>query len=191
MIIWINGPFGIGKTHTAFELHRRIPGSQVFDPEKIGYFARKIIPKNLAKADFQDYPFWRSANREMLDYLDRDGSVIIVPMTLVSAEYYDQIIAPLKAGHDVRHFTLMASKQTVEDRLKKRFDGKAWNFYQVDRCLAGLADKRFEEYVDTEAHGLYEVVELIAKRCRISLVPDKRPGFQKSLDRLQTTLRHL
>ncbi|WP_317106532.1 hypothetical protein [Chroococcidiopsis sp. SAG 2025] len=39
MIIWLNGAFGIGKTQTTFELHSRIPGSFVFDPEQIGFFS--------------------------------------------------------------------------------------------------------------------------------------------------------
>ncbi|NII70905.1 AAA family ATPase [Microbacterium ulmi] len=33
MLIWINGAFGAGKTHTAFELQRRLVGAHVADPE--------------------------------------------------------------------------------------------------------------------------------------------------------------
>lgn len=29
VLVWINGPFGGGKTQTAFELHRRLSGSMV------------------------------------------------------------------------------------------------------------------------------------------------------------------
>jgi hypothetical protein len=29
MLLWINGPSGVGKTATAFELNRRLPGSVV------------------------------------------------------------------------------------------------------------------------------------------------------------------
>jgi tRNA A37 N6-isopentenylltransferase MiaA len=32
MLVWLNGPFGGGKTQTAYELHRRLPGSVVCDP---------------------------------------------------------------------------------------------------------------------------------------------------------------
>ncbi|MBW4478948.1 MAG: AAA family ATPase [Tolypothrix brevis GSE-NOS-MK-07-07A] len=55
MIIWLNGAFGVGKTQTAFELHSRIPGSFVFDPEQIGFSLRKITPSEMRK-DFQDHP---------------------------------------------------------------------------------------------------------------------------------------
>ncbi len=44
MIIWINGAFGSGKTQTAYELHRRLDGSYVYDPENAGYFIRKNLP---------------------------------------------------------------------------------------------------------------------------------------------------
>jgi tRNA A37 N6-isopentenylltransferase MiaA len=33
MLLWLNGPFGGGKTQTAHELQRRLPGSIVCDPE--------------------------------------------------------------------------------------------------------------------------------------------------------------
>ena len=34
MIIWLNGAFGAGKTQTAYELKRRIPGSVIYDKER-------------------------------------------------------------------------------------------------------------------------------------------------------------
>jgi hypothetical protein len=37
MIIWINGPFGVGKSQTAYELNYRIPNSIVVDPEEVGF----------------------------------------------------------------------------------------------------------------------------------------------------------
>ncbi|MGS2645429.1 hypothetical protein [Streptosporangium sp. LJ11] len=37
MLLWINGPFGGGKTQTAHELRRRLPGSVVCDPEHVGF----------------------------------------------------------------------------------------------------------------------------------------------------------
>ena len=37
MLIWVNGPFGGGKTQTAHELQRRLPGSALCDPELVGF----------------------------------------------------------------------------------------------------------------------------------------------------------
>lgn len=36
VIVWLNGPFGGGKTQTAYALHRRVSGSVVCDPEHVG-----------------------------------------------------------------------------------------------------------------------------------------------------------
>lgn len=44
MIIWLNGAFGAGKTQTAYELRRRLPGSYVYDPENAGFFIRDNLP---------------------------------------------------------------------------------------------------------------------------------------------------
>ena len=83
MMIWLNGAFGAGKTQAAYELHRRLKGSYVYDPESVGYFIRDNIPPGLREEDFQDHPMWRSFNFEMLDHIaSRYEGDIIVPMTI-------------------------------------------------------------------------------------------------------------
>ena len=38
MLLWINGPFGGGKTQTAHEIQRRLPTHSVIcDPEEVGF----------------------------------------------------------------------------------------------------------------------------------------------------------
>lgn len=71
MIIWINGAFGSGKTQTAFELSRRLKPSYVYDPEKMGFALRSMIPPEIAEDDFQSYPLWRAFNYSLLDLPDR------------------------------------------------------------------------------------------------------------------------
>lgn len=44
MLLWINGPYGGGKTQTAYELHRRLPGSVVCDPEHVGFGLHRMTP---------------------------------------------------------------------------------------------------------------------------------------------------
>ena len=53
MLLWINGPFGGGKTQTAHEIRRRLPGSVVCDPEHPGFGLRRMLPPDL-RGDFQD-----------------------------------------------------------------------------------------------------------------------------------------
>jgi hypothetical protein len=72
MPIWLHGPFGGGKTQTAYELHGRLPGSVVCDPGHVGFGMRRMTPPSL-RADFQDYRAWRQAVFEILDLAARCG----------------------------------------------------------------------------------------------------------------------
>lgn len=194
MIIWINGAFGAGKTQTAYELHRRIPHSFVYDPENVGYFIRKNIPSDMMKSDFQDYPMWREMNvimlREMAEQYD---GIIIVPMTIVSPQYFQEIIGNLrKAGVMVHHFSLMASKEVILRRLRSRGEGtKSWAAKQIDRCIQGLNHEIFEEHMDTNMMTIDDVVTRIAARLEIDLLPDSRGFIRKRWDKALTKLRHI
>jgi hypothetical protein len=87
MLVWINGPFGVGKTVTAFELHRRLTGSAVCDPAHVGFGMHRMLPASL-RSNFQDIPAWRHSVRELLGraLAEYDGTVI-VSMTLVDPGY--------------------------------------------------------------------------------------------------------
>jgi len=82
-LIWLNGPFGGGKTQTAYELLRRLPNSVVCDPEHAGFGLRRMLPQTL-RGDFQDLTAWREGVVEVLDLVLRkhDGPVI-APMTVI------------------------------------------------------------------------------------------------------------
>ncbi|MET0235341.1 MAG: AAA family ATPase, partial [Kibdelosporangium sp.] len=122
MLIWINGAFGVGKTHTAHELHRRLPGSHVADPELIGFAMHKMLPAP-ARDDFQDLPGWRVAVVATLRAAERvTTGPVIVPMTLVRDDYFDEIIGALRADIDVRHYALIASPATIRRRLSSRLE---------------------------------------------------------------------
>lgn len=110
--MWINGPFGGGKTQTAYELMRRLPGSVVCDPERPGFGLHRMIPPAL-RGDFQDLAAWRQGVFEVLDLVLRkhDGTVI-APMTVVEPRYFRETVGRLRDhGHDVRHFALLASRE--------------------------------------------------------------------------------
>lgn len=148
-MIWINGAFGAGKTHTAHELHRRLPGSHVADPELIGFAMHKMLPA-AARDDFQDLPGWRAAVVATLRAAEQaaDGPVI-VPMTIVRTDYFDEIVGALRTEMDLRHVTLVASPATLQARLGTRLEALGsrvfggdgtWAMRQIDRCVTALAD---------------------------------------------------
>ncbi|GGN97436.1 hypothetical protein [Microbispora bryophytorum] len=66
MLLWINGPFGGGKTQAAHEIQRRLPGSVICDPEHVGFGLHRMMPP-LLRGDFQDLPAWRQGVYEVLD----------------------------------------------------------------------------------------------------------------------------
>lgn len=169
MIVWINGAFGSGKTQTAFELHRRISNSYVYDPENAGFFIRENIPSGLEKDDFQDFVMWREFNFSMLKYINENyEGLVIVPMTVVSADYFKEVIEKLRVDNiEVKHFTLWASKETLLKRLKSRGEGEdSWAEKQIDRCMEGLSKDIFKEHIHTDNLSIEEVAKEIIENLR-------------------------
>ncbi len=194
MIIWLNGAFGAGKTTTAFELERRLPGSFVYDPENIGYFIRKNTPSAVHKKDFQDHPQWRQFNYEMLHMVNREyAGVIIAPMTLAKREYYDEIIGKLRdEGADVRHIILYADEQTIHKRLDNRLErSQAWAKSKARACIEAFDTVIPGEKIITDHMPVSAVAERVAQLCGLELLPDNRGGFKKGFDRMATLIRHI
>lgn len=195
MIIWINGAFGAGKTQTAYELHRRIPRSFVYDPENIGYFFYNNIPPEMKNGDFQDYERWRKYNLDMLRWIceSYDGTVI-VPMTLTSPEYYAELVGGLEAlGIDVRHYILLPDRKTIEKRLRGRLETKNdWAFRQIERCAgtfeSGIIPGR---RLKNDRMTVAQTAEAIARDCGISIEDDRRSAPARWLSRKAVQLRHI
>ncbi|MBZ9623833.1 AAA family ATPase [Clostridium sp. FP2] len=194
MIIWINGAFGVGKTQSAYELHRRIPNSFIYDPENIGLFIRKNIPKELNSGDFQNYSMWREFNFSMLKYIaNKYKGIIIVPMTISNPQYFKEIIVQLRNdGFLINHFVLCASKETVLKRLRGRGEGgNSWAAQQIDSCIKGFSNEIFKQHIDTEDLSIQGVVEKIALLSNINLLPDNRRKIRKCYDRIITQFKNV
>lgn len=194
MILWINGAFGSGKTQAAYELHRRIPNSFIYDPENIGFFIRENIPKELKNEDFQDYAMWREFNFTMLKYIaNKYKGIIIVPMSISNPQYFNEIIVQLmNEGFMINHYVLYASKETLLKRLKGRGEGKnSWAALQIDSCMQGFSNEIFKQHIDTEDLSKQGVVEKIALLSNITLLPDNRSKVRKVYDGIITQLRNV
>lgn len=194
MILWVNGAFGSGKTTSAYELHCRLPQSYVYDPENIGFFLFKNMPRQLRMKDFQDHPQWRLFNYEMLkDMAGRFDGVIIAPMTVTNPQYFDEVIGRLRReGIEVQHYILYAERPTLEKRLNKRLKrGETWAKAQIDRCLHAFDHHITEEKIMTDHLRIDGVVQEIAARSGLVLLPDNRSALKKWKDRMFTLLRHI
>ncbi len=194
MIIWINGAFGSGKTTYAFELHRRLPGSYVFDPEKTGYFIRKSIPRELREPDFQDHEEWRAFTFALLQKIYREFSgTVIVPMTVINPQYCREIIGRLTdTGASLRHYIVYAEKETIRKRLNKRCAlGEAWARSRIDRCIYAFDHEINGERIVTDNRSISSVAEEIAAKSGLNLAEDKRSRLKKYIDRTITSIRHI
>ncbi|MCL2585000.1 MAG: AAA family ATPase [Streptosporangiales bacterium] len=197
MLVWVNGPFGGGKSAAAFELQRRAAGSVVCDPEHLGFGLHRMLPPPM-RGDFQDLPAWRSGVREILDMVARrhEGPVI-VPMTLIDSAYFTQIIGRLRDdGHDVHHFSLLAERDTVLRRLNRRGFGfglklEQWAADRLDECLDRLCAPEFADHIHTDGLTVSQVADTIARGAGLSITPDTDGPVRASLRRYVTSARQI
>ena len=166
MIIWLNGPFGVGKTSLANLLHQEIPDSILYDPEHLGDFFQEILPKAVCPEDFQDYPIWRQTTVQIIrDLATKTGKVIIVPMTVFKKEYYQEIIEQGLTEHIyVQYYILVAEKETILDRLGKRTqENNNWALKHLDNCLQAFEDQIPGQKIDTDGLTVDEIAEIVLK----------------------------
>jgi adenylylsulfate kinase-like enzyme len=154
MIVWLNGPFGVGKTTVARELLDLVPDARLSDPERIGYVMRRTLWRG---EDYQDVALWRRLTRAQVERAGR-RSVAIVPMTVTSPTVFDEVTA------GARVFLLMASRRTIESRITASLEGQAWRSSQLDRCLEAFAEGDFGETVDTDGLHPTAIARAIAAR---------------------------
>jgi hypothetical protein len=207
MLVWINGPFGGGKTQTAHELQRRLPRSVICDPEEVGFGLHRMAPRGL-RGDFQDFPAWRQGVFEVLDrVLTRHEGTVIAPMTVVEPAYFQETVGRLReSGHDVRHFALLADREQVLRQLRERAFGRALQLVagrdaplrresfavsKLDHCLERLSGPEFAEHVRTDLLTVPQVADRIAASAGLALAPSTGGALRGRLRRAWTGVRHI
>lgn len=207
MLLWINGPFGGGKTHTAYEIHRRLPGSVVCDPEHAGFGLRRMLPPEL-RGDFRELTSWRRGVVEVLDLaLTRHDGVVIAPMTVTDPGHFAETVGRLRElGHDVHHFALLAERETVLRRLRERGLGRllrsvtgkntvsreeGWAVRQLDHCLERLAGPEFAEQLWTDHTTVPRTADRIAVLAKLELRPHHGGPLRTRLRQARVGLRHI
>jgi hypothetical protein len=207
MLLWINGPFGGGKTQTAHEIRRRLPGSVVCDPEHVGFGLRRMLPPEL-RGDFQDLASWRQGVVEVLDLaLTKHEGVVIAPMTVTDSRYFGETVGRLRElGHDVRHFTLLAQRETVLERLRERGLGhllqyvagknaglgrETWAVRRLDDCLERLREPEFAEHLWTDDTTVPKTADRIAVLAGLTLRPNNEGALRTRLRQVGVGVRHI
>ncbi|WP_409470492.1 AAA family ATPase [Streptomyces sp. HC307] len=207
MLLWINGPFGGGKTQTAHEIQRRLPGSVICDPEHPGFGLRRMLPPGL-RGNFQDLASWRQGVVEVLDLaLTKHDGVVIAPMTVTDSGYFQETVGRLRElGHDVRHFTLLAERETVLKRLRERglghllqfvagknagLRGESWAVQQLDHCLERLREPEFAEHLWTDHSTVPKTADRIAVLAGLTLRPNNEGALRTRLRQARVGIRHI
>ncbi|MEV0640808.1 ATP-binding protein [Streptomyces sp. NPDC050619] len=207
MLLWINGPFGGGKTQTAHEIQRRLPGSVICDPEHAGFGLRRMLPPDL-RGNFQDLTSWRQGVVEVLDLaLTKHDGVVIAPMTVTDSVCFEETVGRLgELGHDVRHFTLLAERETVLRRLHERGFGhllqyvagknaglrkETWAVRQLDHCLERLSEPEFAEHLWTDHSTVPKTADRIAVLAGLTLSPNNEGALRTRLRQVRVGLRHI
>ncbi|WP_402468688.1 AAA family ATPase [Isoptericola aurantiacus] len=209
MLIWVNGTFGAGKTHTVAELHRRLAGSLIVDPEQVGYGMQRLVPPSY-RPDFQEFVSWRTGVVEVLDMiLQRHDGHVLVPMTVTDRRYFDETVGRLRRiGHDVRHVTLLAAPEKIVARLAARGLGggrladalglrrlalrrEQWAVERVITNLERLSAPDFAEHLTTDHLTVPQVAAQVAAACGLELAAGDAGRVRRAVRRTRTTWEHL
>jgi hypothetical protein len=163
VIVWINGPFGAGKSTLAVELCRRRPDAALFDPELIGI---ALVPTlGSPTGDFQDLPSWREVVAATLVSLCRHHlGPLVVPMTVVRLDYFKQLLGAVDTP--VLHFFLEVSPAELSRRLVPRGDlGDGWASERIDAGVnAPTRDLPGTVLLDAERLGPRELGDAVLAR---------------------------
>jgi hypothetical protein len=167
MILFINGPFGVGKTSVAKVLVQKMPHSMLYDPEVVGAVLHKILDPFGKAEDFQDYALWRPLVVGGARLLKVSARTLVIPMTVWRRDLFDPIIAGLRrADADLSYFQLTASRDVLMDRIASDTEDReayAWRTAHVEVCLKSSRDPAFGTEICTDRRTPVEVADEILK----------------------------
>jgi hypothetical protein len=173
MVVLINGAFGIGKTTVARLLSQRLPGSVIFDPERIGFVLqrfRRILGRPVE--DFQDLRSWRRLSILGIRAARAFRPHVIVPMAISNASYLREIREGVARFEPrAQHFCLTAPLSVVEERLRHRSGwsteaGRSWQYQRAAECCSAHEGPGFEERISTQDRTAGQVAEYLLDRLK-------------------------
>lgn len=137
MVVWVTGPFGVGKSTAAGLVVATRPSWRLFDPEEVGFMLRTTLP-DVPIDDFQDLRPWRTLVPICIEEVARfTGSGIIAVQTVLREDYWRELYAGLEATNQkTRLVVLTADERVLRDRIRKDTslppEVRAWREKHVD-----------------------------------------------------------
>lgn len=164
MIIWLNGPYGVGKSTLAGTIQGKLDNCILFDAEKVGDAIRDNYPQEFFQEIYEDYPLWCETCQKLLTDLEgKTNGTILVPMTLLRPQSLRTILAPLRRqGIPAMHVLLTAEPETLRRRILDRGEEEnCWCMEKIPQCLAAQKDLPCDLRIDTTCKSLDQLAEEI------------------------------
>jgi len=168
VIVWLNGTFGVGKSATATELARIMPGSRVFDAEIVGYMLMSIL-QDQAVSDFQDLPPWRALVPVVTAEVERHtGQHLLAVQTVLSRAYWAELTSGFREQKlDVFHVLLEADPQVLAQRIEADDSDRTARQWRLEHISSYLAARNWltaaaHLVVDSTARTPEQVAQVIA-----------------------------
>jgi shikimate kinase len=167
MIIWLNGPFGVGKTTTATELATTLPNSRLFDAEMVGYLLRAILP-DYEFSDFQELPPWRALVPVVTSEITRfTGQHLLATQSVLNQAYWNELHHGF-ARHalDVFHIVLRAGPQALAERINADQEDQQARQWRLDHISDYLAA---QDWMQATADLVIDTTTLTASQAARSI----------------------
>jgi shikimate kinase len=167
-VVWLNGPFGGGKTSVARSLVALRQSAVLFDPEPLGESLLTAAPD---VDDFQDLPEWRELVIAGAARLAREGAeLLIMPISVLDAGRARELRAGLEGqALTVRHVLLDVPEQELRRRIAADTEepeaAARWRRSQLPRFLAARRPlgEEADLVVDTDGVSIGSVSTTIAE----------------------------
>jgi AAA domain len=164
VIVWLNGPFGVGKTTVAAELVRRRPAARAYDPEKLGWVLNRTVGV-FHPGDYQHLRLWRRGTVTGATLRARRVDPLIVPMSVLRRGHVEELLGGLRRrGHEVRHVLLDASPDVLVERIEADQvpDPRVWRLDTVGAYLSARPGLRaLGDVVNTDELSPGEVADAV------------------------------
>ncbi len=164
MLIFLSGPYGVGKSTTA-EALAPLLDALIFDAEAVGNAVRDNYPDWPMGAVFEDYPLWQECCFLLLQDLHRRYQrPILIPMTLmqpISRALLDRLES---AGIPTRLFVLTAEESTIRQRILLRGEDEGcWCMRHIHASLAGTTALPGAMPISTENRDAAQAAQTILR----------------------------